>query len=730
MNLQRGLLSTVAFAIAGLVAPAAHALTFEYCDFSNVSTLTLNGNAAQLTNTLELTPNKANQIGSAFRTAVVPWTVTTSFHTYFTFEMAPSAAGADGISFILQNSLTGAAALGRGGGALGYGNDNGTPPNIGGIGTSVEVEFDTFANAWDPNANHVGIMENGANETHLATGTPAFTMANGGTLHAWIDYTASTTTLSVYIAQTATKPGAPIASLATLDVATVVGAQAFLGFTGGTGGSTNLQQVFEWEFSTDGQPCSCDGNSACAGATPFCAPAGDSEVGLCVGCATDAECDANVNTATPVCSKAAASVDTCVACGSNADCAAAGLQPVCATSGAFLGQCVMCATNADCAGNAAGSLCLGEATTSVCVQCESNANCSGATPVCNAATHACKACAADTDCAAPTPACQTSGALAGQCTQCSATNMASCVAGSPVCDSQTGTCVGCEANSNCAGSSPICNLSTTTCRACQGNTDCASFSGDPVCATTGMRKGQCVVCQADTDCPGTQSICNPATNTCTGCVTSTDCSGDSPICNATAGTCLPCTTDPECQAIVRTGTPLPLCQTTGTSAGTCVQCKANSDCVAGDVCTAGACVGAVADAGSGDASADGGLGDGGRSDGGALADGGSRDGSAGDGGESQDATLASDGQASDSGIVGSEPASNDASFVEDSSFEDGEALAEAGPTGSNDAGNQAGDVAGGGCACSAPGTLSPSGAGGPLGLLLALAVLAGRRKRR
>jgi hypothetical protein len=723
MNVQRGFLSAATFAAVALAAPAARALTFDYCNFSNVSTLTLNGNAAQLTNTLELTANQMNQAGSAFRTAAVAWTTTTSFHTYFTFEMSPGAAGADGISFILQNSLAGAAALGHTGGALGYGSDTGTGINVGGIGTSVEVEFDTYQNTWDTNANHVGIMENGANETHLATGTPAFTMANGGTLHAWIDYVAATTTLSVYVAQTATKPATALVSLGTVNVATVVGAQAFLGFTGGTGGSTNLQQIFEWEFSTDGEPCSCDGNSACAGAAPVCAPAGDPEAGLCVGCSTDAECDSNVNTPTPVCSKAAASVDTCVACGSNADCAAAGLQPVCATSGAFLGQCVMCATMADCAGNAAGPFCLAEAATNACVQCETGANCAGATPVCNAATHKCQACATDTDCSAPTPACQTSGALAGQCTQCSSTTLIACVGASSVCDSQTGTCVGCQTNADCAGSSPICNLSTNTCRACQSSTDCASFSGDPVCATTGTRQGQCVVCQADTDCPGTESICNPATNACTGCVKSTDCSGDTPVCNATAGTCLACTTDPECAAIVRTGTQLPLCQTTGPSAGSCVQCRVNSDCSAGEMCTGGLCVAEVVDAGSSDASADGGVADGGHPDGGVFADGGNGDGSAADGGESPDATLESDGSAVDSG-VGSEPFD-----LEEGSVEGGEAGSEAGQTASNDGGNQAGDVAGGGCACSSPGTLSPSGAGGPLGLLLALAVMAGRRKR-
>jgi len=138
MNVRSGLLSVLAFAGVALGAPSARALTFEYCNFSSVGTLTLNSNAAQLNgSTLRLTQNAADKIGSAYRTAAVPWTATTSFHTYFTFQLSPNAGGADGISFILQNSAAGAAAIGKNGGALGYGGDNGQGATTGGIGSSV-----------------------------------------------------------------------------------------------------------------------------------------------------------------------------------------------------------------------------------------------------------------------------------------------------------------------------------------------------------------------------------------------------------------------------------------------------------------------------------------------------------------------------------------------------------------------------------------------------------------
>jgi MYXO-CTERM domain-containing protein len=440
MKFGSGAWCAVAFSVASLHALPARAVTFDYCDFSNVSTLKLNLDASQQMNTLLLTRDVMDQIGSAFHTTPVPWSATTSFHTFFSFELSPSATGADGIAFVLQNSAAGDAALGKNGGAVGYGDDDGVGAVNGGIGKSLIVEFDTYENSWDPNSNHVGIMENADNANHLAHGTPSFTMAGGGKLYAWIDYAAPTTTLNVYLAQSATKPASPLVSYSGLNVASTVGAQAFAGFTGSTGGSTNLQQIFEWEFSTDGVSCGCGGNTDCSGSTPYCAPAGDPKADLCVACVTDAECDSSQNTATPICTKSGADVDTCVACSTNSDCASAGLAPVCATSGGFLGQCVTCVTNSDCASNPTGPVCLAEAATSACVQCGSDANCSGATPVCDTTSHTCGPCQLDSDCSGATPACQTSGPLAGRCTQCSSSNVTACPTES-VCDSQTGTCM-------------------------------------------------------------------------------------------------------------------------------------------------------------------------------------------------------------------------------------------------------------------------------------------------
>lgn len=114
---------------------------------------------------------------------------------------------------------------------------------------------------------------------------------------------------------------------------------------------------------------------------------------------------------------------------------------ICATSGPNSGLCEPCASDANCG----GSTPLCDPGTNKCVGCVSNANCSGATPLCNPVTHKCAACNGDGPsggCPDPRkPACVTSGALAGTCQQCSATNATQCTGGTPTCDTSSDTCV-------------------------------------------------------------------------------------------------------------------------------------------------------------------------------------------------------------------------------------------------------------------------------------------------
>ena len=132
----------------------------------------------QSTNTaVQLTFSQTNQSSSMWFS--VPQKVSNGFTSYFAFKITPnpnSSATADGIAFVIQNSVGGGTASGLasvcsgvgagpsivgvgGGGCIGYG----------GIDNSLAIEFDTFRNAWDPddngssqNDNHVAVQNCGA----------------------------------------------------------------------------------------------------------------------------------------------------------------------------------------------------------------------------------------------------------------------------------------------------------------------------------------------------------------------------------------------------------------------------------------------------------------------------------------------------------------------------------------------------------------------------------------
>jgi MYXO-CTERM domain-containing protein len=551
-----------AAALLGIAMPGrAQAVTENYCSFpASLATWTYNGNAFEALNSeIRLTTAVPNEAGSAFLTTPIALAATTSLHAHFRFQMGPSATGGDGVAFVLQNSAAGAAALG------------GTVNNLGysGITPSVAIKFDTYNNgATDHGANYVAIMLNGSTALPAAGwwATPSFTMAGAGVLNTWVDYTPGT--ISVYLSQTATKPGTPLLSHA-LTLTTQIGAQAYVGFTSSTGPTPEINEhdILELELSTVGIPCSCEGDPACSGATPACDAAGicaicsatnhtactgatpvcDVPVNSCVGCLTNANCSGG----TPICDSGTL---TCRACTGNPDCG--GATPECDTTAgsANLGRCVACVADANCP--PATPRC--NLATNACTQCLSATDCGGNTPVCNGGV--CKACASDANCGGATPACEVWGA----CGQCTSTNGTACTGGTAVCDFPTGTCVGCEFNTDCSGSTPVCNTTTHTCGACQTNADCTGSPSGPACATSGMKAGSCVGCLVKSDCTSaTTPQCDTISNLCVACLTSADCSAPSPVCNA-SNLCVGCATNADCSATA------PICNA---ASSTCTSCQ-------------------------------------------------------------------------------------------------------------------------------------------------------------
>ncbi|TDU73324.1 YVTN family beta-propeller protein [Prosthecobacter fusiformis] len=214
-------------------------VTHDFASFTGSnSSLQLNGSASVNGSILQLTPNGANLAGTAFLKTPLPLSNGTSFSTRFVFRMNGSGDGADGMTFMIQNDR--ADALGSPGGGLGYE----------GIMESLAIELDTYAGGTDPNANHIGVVANGIVSPHLGTYTAPFDLENGASHTLWAEYDGATNTLRIYLAQgvVTTRPATPVLTVPNIDLPASVGPNAWIGFSGATGGSTNTHEVLSWSF--------------------------------------------------------------------------------------------------------------------------------------------------------------------------------------------------------------------------------------------------------------------------------------------------------------------------------------------------------------------------------------------------------------------------------------------------------------------------------------------------
>ncbi len=192
------------------------------------------GGAALLNNALQLTdgPGEARAVWYATPVNVQ------SFTTDFNFQI--TAAMADGFTFAIQNSPAGSAAVGGAGSQLGYG----------GLTRSVAVKFDIF-NSQGEGSDSTGIYVNGADPTLPAVDMTAsgVILSSGHVLHAHLAYDG--TTLSVTITDTVSN--ATFSTSKALNIPTTVGsANAYVGFTGGTGGSSANQSILNWTYTSSG----------------------------------------------------------------------------------------------------------------------------------------------------------------------------------------------------------------------------------------------------------------------------------------------------------------------------------------------------------------------------------------------------------------------------------------------------------------------------------------------
>ena len=211
--------------------PAASTVVINYGSGFTSSGLQLNGSTKLNGTRLRLTDGGGFEASSAFYSTPVN---VQSFTTNFSFQM--TSAAADGMTFVIQNGT--ATALGLGGGGLGYED----------IGKSVAVKFDIYSNAGE-GTDSTGTYVDGAVPTAPAVDmtSSGVSLVSGDVMNVQLSYNGTTLTLTITDASTLKS----FTTSWTVNIpATVGNTTALVGFTGGTGGLTAIQDVLSWTYST------------------------------------------------------------------------------------------------------------------------------------------------------------------------------------------------------------------------------------------------------------------------------------------------------------------------------------------------------------------------------------------------------------------------------------------------------------------------------------------------
>jgi fibronectin type 3 domain-containing protein len=216
----------------------AGTLDFSSGFAGSAGVLSYNGSAKINGTSAELTDGGGSEAGSFFSTNAVD---VTQFSNQFTFQLAN--ANADGFTFTIQGN--GPTALGPSGGGLGYGPD--TPGGNPGIPNSVAVKFDLYNNAGE-GTDSTGEYTGGASPTTPAIdlSSAGINLPSGDVFNVVMTYDG--TTLNVTITDTGTNASASQAYA--VNIPQVIGSNTgYVGFTGGTGGATAVQNILTWAYS-------------------------------------------------------------------------------------------------------------------------------------------------------------------------------------------------------------------------------------------------------------------------------------------------------------------------------------------------------------------------------------------------------------------------------------------------------------------------------------------------
>jgi hypothetical protein len=188
------------------------------------------GGASPLQGTaLRLTDGNPNEARSAW------WNVKQgvgSFTTSYQLLVDPNYNAAHGYTFTVQNDVRGTAALGGSGDSLGYV----------GIQNSVAVSFNLY-----PGVSQIGQYVNGTPTDIVDLGGSGIDLHSGAIYDVTLNYDGSN--INVTVTDDANPTTTFSTTFSAVNVPAVVrGTTAYVGFTGGTGAATSVQDILSWSY--------------------------------------------------------------------------------------------------------------------------------------------------------------------------------------------------------------------------------------------------------------------------------------------------------------------------------------------------------------------------------------------------------------------------------------------------------------------------------------------------
>ena len=226
----------------------------QFSDFSDLSMLKLNGDAAKINPipnvpVLRLVECVSQQWGSAFLKRKVKLYKDDgnlgSFSTFFSFRISnPGGTGrADGMCLVLQANSD--SSHGSSGGAMGYGQ--------GSLSQSIATEFDIYYNEWDPPYDHVGIDIAGNLTSQIYRDASGY-FPSGSIAYCWVDYNSVDSLYTVRLAHNSIRPDSAFLSYKCVLPQILQDSSAWIGFTAGTGDAYSDHDILAWTISSEYQP--------------------------------------------------------------------------------------------------------------------------------------------------------------------------------------------------------------------------------------------------------------------------------------------------------------------------------------------------------------------------------------------------------------------------------------------------------------------------------------------